>query len=244
VAGGLLPTLVAPWLHYLPTCASTNTWAIANLFQLNHGDVVFTRQQTAGRGQHGRAWHSEVGVLTASLILANISVDRLPGLSLVVGVAIAEVLGEFLPDLAAILQIKWANDLVLKGKKLGGILCEAKCQMQNCKVVVGIGLNLTAKIDPQILPHAISLNQVTDQSIPSDLELLASIRESLLIVPILAAKLTDFRCRDFLLGKLIQVQLGKEILVGQAMGISDRGELQLATIGGEVRSLRSGHILT
>jgi len=236
-----------PWLHYLPTCPSTNTWAIANLAQLNHGDVVFTRQQTAGRGQHGRAWYSGDGVFTASFVLANMLPEQLLGLSLVVGVVMVEILIHLIPDLTAALQLKWANDLILDGKKLGGILCEARqaqTYLPTLQVVIGIGVNLTAQIDPQVLPHAISISQYTDQAIPKELELLSWIRQSLLNLPNLATKITSFHSYDFLLGKQIQIKIGNEILYGQACGISDRGELQLALASGEVKSLRSGHILS
>jgi len=250
VAGGLFPAIALdpnPWLHYLPTCPSTNTWAIANLAQLNHGDVIFTKQQTSGRGQHGRAWYSGDGVFTASFVLANMLPEQLLGLSLVVGVVMVEVLIHLIPDLTAALQLKWANDLILDGKKLGGSLCEARqaqTLLPTFQVVIGIGLNLTAQIDPQVLPHAISICQYTDQAIATELELLSWIRRSLLNLPNLATKITSFRNYDFLLGKQIQIKIGNEILCGQACGISDRGELQLALASGEVKSLRSGHILS
>ena len=62
-----------PWLHWLAQTPSTNSWALAHAAELQHGDVVFTPQQTAGRGQGDRVWYSPPGVLTASFVLDGVN---------------------------------------------------------------------------------------------------------------------------------------------------------------------------
>ncbi len=98
------------------------------------GTVVLAREQTAGRGRRGRAWCSEAdrGVWL-SLVLRGSDVDaRLP---LVVGVACAVAVED---HGARDVEIKWPNDLMVEGRKLGGVLCESRAG----GLIVGIGVNL------------------------------------------------------------------------------------------------------
>lgn len=252
--------MIPSWLHWLETCPSTNTWAIAHLAKLQHGDVVFTPQQTAGRGQHGRTWHSPSGVLTASVVLENIPVAQLPVVSLGAGLAVIYAVEDLLPALQGVLQLKWSNDVLLKGRKLAGILCEASAQGNRSRVVVGIGLNLQVDfeqvgLDDRKIGQAISLHHVSPV-VPDALLLLERLRHYLLqtaglLQPTvdgscgtgLNAMLPALRSRDALLHQPITVVLNGEHIVGEAIGISDRGHLLVQLPDGDVRSFVSGHIL-
>ncbi|XGV99583.1 MAG: biotin--[acetyl-CoA-carboxylase] ligase [Leptolyngbya sp. BL-A-14] len=255
------PSSLPAWLHWLDTCTSTNTWAIAHLAKLHNGDVVFTPQQTAGRGQHGRTWHSPEGVLTASVVLENIPVAQLPVVSLGAGLAVIYAVEDLLPALQDALQLKWSNDVLLEGRKLAGILCEASAQGNRSRVVVGVGLNRQvdfeqAGLDESTIGQAISLHEVSP-TIPDPLLLLERLRRYLLqtagllqatvddpcVSPGLNAMLPALRSRDALLNQTITVVLNGEHIVGKAIGISDRGHLLLQLPAGEVRSFVSGHIL-
>lgn len=111
------------WLHSLDTCPSTNTWALTHLDRLTDGAVVFTRRQTAGRGQYDRRWVAPAGVLTASFVLDRLAVQA--GFSLAAGLAVIYAIEDLLPDLKDQLRLKWPNDVWLQDRKLAGILCEA-----------------------------------------------------------------------------------------------------------------------
>lgn len=248
------------WLHWLASCPSTNSWAIAHLTQLQHGDVVYTPQQTAGRGQHGRVWHSPPGVLTASFVLEHIPVAQLPVISLGAGLSVIYAVEDLLPTLQDTLRLKWSNDVLLNGRKLAGILCEATANGIMGRVVVGIGLNChvdfeQAGLDASAIGQAMSLHQVS-AIVPEPLPLLERLRHYLLqtaglLKPEqnthesagLTALLPALRNRDALLGHSIIVDTGKEQVAGVAAGISDRGYLLLQLPNGEVRSFVSGHIL-
>lgn len=253
--------MIPSWLHWLETCPSTNTWAIAHLAKLQHGDVVFTPQQTAGRGQQGRIWHSPEGVLTASFLLENIPVAQLPVVSLGAGLAVIYAVEDLLPDLQGVLQLKWSNDVLINDRKLAGILCEASAQGSRSRVVVGIGLNRQvefeqAGLDDRAIGHAISLHHVSPR-VPDTRLLLERLRHYLLqtagllqstsndplVSSGLNAILPALRSRDALLGQNITVVFNGEHIVGEALGISDRGHLLLQLPDGEVRSFVSGHIL-
>jgi BirA family transcriptional regulator, biotin operon repressor / biotin---[acetyl-CoA-carboxylase] ligase len=125
------------WLHWLDQTPSTNSWSIEHLSQLQHGDVVFTPQQTAGRGQFDRIWHSPPGVLTASFILDGLDPSQQSGLSLAVGLAVIYAIEDLAISCQNCLQLKWPNDIWYDQRKLAGILCE----VSKDRLIVGIGCN-------------------------------------------------------------------------------------------------------
>lgn len=108
--------------------------------------AVLAGTQTAGRGRHGRHWISPPGNLYLSVLLdAEAAVPG--GLGLLAGVAVADALATLLPDSIA-LHLKWPNDLVADGRKLGGVLVEAGTRIDGSRwAVAGIGLNLVAHPD-------------------------------------------------------------------------------------------------
>lgn len=253
----LSETPVPEWLHWLETCPSTNTWAIANSTLLNSGDVVFTQRQTAGRGQQGRLWHSPPGVLTASVVLDSVPTAQLPALSLAAGLAVIYAIEDLAPDCQGCLGLKWPNDVWVQGRKLAGILCEASSTESLGRVVVGIGLNrFGAQGDlTEMAPQAISLDRLS-VSVPSELALLERLRHYLRQTAGLlkfaehqsgnglSALLPALRSRDMLQGQKVTVEAGDEKITGEAMGIGDRGELLLRLNNGEVKSIVSGRITT
>lgn len=107
------------------------------------GLAVLARRQTAGRGRDGRAWQSPAGNLHLSLLLRpDAPVREAPRWALLGGVALAEALAGFLPETAA-LRLKWPNDVLLGGAKLGGLLSEASAREGRLDwVVLGLGANL------------------------------------------------------------------------------------------------------
>jgi BirA family transcriptional regulator, biotin operon repressor / biotin---[acetyl-CoA-carboxylase] ligase len=131
-------------IHRFSTCPSTN--ALAKQLAREgaaQGTVVVAEEQTEGRGTKGRRWHSPRGQgLYASVILR----PRRPDLSLLpllAGIACLEAVRE-----ATGLQpaLKWPNDIVWEGRKLGGILCEGEFLGNTVSfAVLGIGLNVGQK---------------------------------------------------------------------------------------------------
>ena len=116
-----------------------------------HGDtqpaLLVAEVQTLGRGRQGRTWHSSAGrSLTFSLALP-LDPPSWSGLSLAVGVALADALDPAPADTGPRLGLKWPNDLWLmeapgRGRKLGGILIETMAVGERRMVVIGIGLNV------------------------------------------------------------------------------------------------------
>ncbi len=102
-----------------------------------HGAAVVAKRQTRGRGRQGRVWESLEGNLHLSIIVRPVDVqpERLPQLSFVAALACRDALDE--AGVPAV-QFKWPNDLLLKGRKFGGILLEGASDV----VIIGIGLNV------------------------------------------------------------------------------------------------------
>jgi BirA family biotin operon repressor/biotin-[acetyl-CoA-carboxylase] ligase len=121
-----------------------------------HGTVVTADEQTAGRGRQGRTWTAPPGkALLYSAILRPLD-ERHLLLPLAVPLAVCEAAEELEPGVEC--AIKWPNDIWVDGRKLAGVLIEAK--PQDGWAVIGIGLNLTIEPDefpPDLQATAVSL---------------------------------------------------------------------------------------
>lgn len=142
------------------------------------GTVVIAEAQSAGRGRHGRTWISAPGdSLTFSLLWRFAPGSAPAGLSLAVGVAVAQALEKVGAGRTAV-QLKWPNDLLLGGGKLGGILIELSSGAPHV-AVIGIGLNLRL---PEALPAELRAQSAALNGADEPNRLLAHILIELLAV--------------------------------------------------------------
>ena len=132
-------------IHIVAETGSTNADLLAQLDTLIAPTLLIAEKQTAGRGRAGRVWHAAPhSALTFSLAWKfKLPMQGLLGLPLAVGVAMAQALAEC----GVSVQLKWPNDMLKDGKKLGGILIETasaneKSHDQAVWAVIGIGLNV------------------------------------------------------------------------------------------------------
>lgn len=129
----------------LPVIDSTNQFLLDRLETLHSGDACFAEYQQAGRGRRGRQWFSPFG---ANLYLSMYwRLEQGPaaavGLSLVIGIVMAEVLRELG---AEDVRVKWPNDLYLNDRKLAGILVELTGKTGDAaQIVIGAGINLAMR---------------------------------------------------------------------------------------------------
>lgn len=114
-----------------------------------HGAVLWAKQQSSGRGRMGRPWVSMDGNLFVSLLLSPDKIqNEWPQLSFVAALAVYDAIAPLLPDGDDELRLKWPNDLLLNGRKLGGILLESFSTPAKdgipakSWVVVGVGVNV------------------------------------------------------------------------------------------------------
>jgi BirA family biotin operon repressor/biotin-[acetyl-CoA-carboxylase] ligase len=158
---------------YVEHCESTQR-LLAN--DAPEGAVAATDEQTAGRGRLGRDWVAPPGssVLASVALRPDVPTASLPELSLVAGRACAQALAEVAE---VVPETKWPNDVLVGGRKVAGILAEAR----EGRVVLGIGINVLQSADelPPRAPYpATSLLLETGRRIPRA-DLLASLLDHL-----------------------------------------------------------------
>lgn len=135
-------------LLFLHEVESTNTYAMNLLRNVNtiDGTVVYTDNQTKGKGQRGALWSSKIAQnITASVILKPqfLSIDNTFYLSKICALAVYDVLAEILPNGQYDIKIKWPNDILVNQKKISGILIENNFASTNIQhSVIGVGLNI------------------------------------------------------------------------------------------------------
>ena len=212
--------------------------------------LVLASEQLTGRGREGRSWLALPGsfIATYKFPLGS-QAATLEGLSLAVGVVIAEALD----SQGGSLMLKWPNDLVSKGlEKIGGILIEV-IRNPAPYVLVGIGINLRSSPEHQ---EACSFRLTSIESLlgtrlsPVQCALLISseLWSSFKIVEQAGFShyLKGFRDRDILLGRQLRINQLGSIVQGIAKGVSEQGALRLLQSGvkesGKELEVISGHI--
>lgn len=235
----------------LPVIDSTNQYLLDRLSELQSGDACVAEYQQAGRGRRGRKWFSPFG---SNLYLSMYwRLEQGPaaaiGLSLVIGIVIAEVLQSLGADKV---RVKWPNDLYLQDRKLSGILVELTGKTGDAaQIVSGAGINLMMRrVESDVVNQGwISLQEA---GISIDRNTLAAclIKElragfKLFENEGLAPYLTRWEKLDNFINRPVKLIIGDKEIFGISRGIDAQGALLLEQdgvvkpwIGGEI-SLRS-----
>ena len=158
-----------PHYIHLPEAKSTNTYVAQHASDLPNGAVVYTYKQTQGRGQKGNSWESEEGKnLAFSFLLKNpaIAPSRQFFISEAVSIAVAEMLGRFVPEG---ISIKWPNDIYYHDQKLCGILIEnTLCGKAIAHAIIGVGININQAQFVSDAPNPVSLKNITGRDYDLD----------------------------------------------------------------------------
>jgi len=164
----------------------------------NDGLVIFTEEQTVGRGRAGTKWHSgNADSILCSIVLTDCKCNA-ELLSLTCAVAIADGLGK-IGDIEA--KIKWPNDITLNGKKVAGILLESKTDDSGNTCIIGVGINCHQKKDsfPAELQSVATSIDIESHSIADRISLakrlLTSIDHWLEVAEKNSKKVTDQWCK-------------------------------------------------
>jgi BirA family transcriptional regulator, biotin operon repressor / biotin---[acetyl-CoA-carboxylase] ligase len=210
--------------------------------------LLVAEQQTRGRGRLGRDWQSSIGAsLTFSLSLP-LAPREWSGLSLAVGVALADALEPAEGGTRPRLMLKWPNDLWLsdapgRGRKLGGVLIETVAVGTHRMCVVGVGLNLLPQAT-EGLSHGYACLQEIDAAVSAPsalarvaLPLVRSLKRFELdgFAPFIPA----YGRRDLLVGQAVTTTLA-ETPAGVAEGVDEHGALRLRA--GGLHRLVSGEV--
>lgn len=224
--------------------------------------LLVADRQTQGRGRGGHVWWSPDGCLMLTLV---ITAEQLPAdrsswsqLALLTGVSAAAAVDNVCPELNV--QLKWPNDLYLKGKKLGGILIESfsgerALSSERTLFAIGIGINVAMdwKSAPsEVQVRATCLSQATARTIKREEVLhelvvqLASHIDRWKVQP--SFWFEDWNQRCFLSGKVVSVNTlrssGQQILSGLCEGVAQEGQLLLRTENGVLHSFNVGEVVS
>src|SRR5437016_11079098 len=229
-------------IHHFFRTDSTNRVAM-ELGYTNEpeGAVVIAEEQTAGRGRAGRAWHSErgTGIYATLLLRPKISPVEAPLLTMMAGLSARAAVQA---QTGLTVDLKWPNDLMLAGKKLGGILTEMHAEPSQVRfVIVGIGLNVNQEKFPAELSAIGTSLRVQTGRLQSRMELLVRLlrefendynrflREG-------AANVTERfeSLSSYARGKRVTVSSGSENYYGVTAGLSPEGLLRVEREGGKV----------
>ena len=223
-------------VEVLPEIDSSNSELMRRARAGQHeATLLVAERQTAGRGRMGRVWQSQPGDSLTFSIGLSIAPQDWSGLSLAVGLSLAESLH---PEV----RLKWPNDLWFEDRKLGGILVEAASMGGRSQVVVGVGLNIRPRPADGLSTPPAALSELWP-------DLTASACLARVVAPLIQTLLTferegfaplqaRFAVRDALLGRAVHTSDGQ---MGEALGVGPAGALRLQTATG-LKDIHSAEI--
>lgn len=218
------------------------------------GALVVARTQSAGRGRLGRSWHGEEGrTLMMSLVLRpETQAAELGKLTYVAALALSDALSAWIPD--GDLEIKWPNDVLIRGRKTAGILLESRIEGGEVDyVVMGLGVNVLGgrnDLPGEFAGGAAVIGEeagISDPSLP--LEVLGAFLEKFeaayaeFIRGGFTALKPRFDRRFKMIGKKVTVRTGRATVEGTVRGIGEDGSLILEN-GTKTSRISVGDVLT
>ncbi|MBU5213627.1 biotin--[acetyl-CoA-carboxylase] ligase [Bacillus sp. Gen3] len=248
---GLKTSKLGSMIQYLDTIDSTQKVA-HQLAQEGcpEGTIVVAEEQTNGRGRLTRHWHSPkfTGIWMSIVLRPKLPPFKAPQFTLITAVAVVQAI-EQLCDLQP--EIKWPNDILIKGKKVTGILTELQADSDKIhSIIIGIGINVnqTREDFPEEL-HSVATSIAIENG--------GKLSRSILIQQILANLEKYYQIyldKGFaplkLLWESYAISIGKdiiartvnEVIAGKAIGISDEGVLKIQDKNGVIHDIYSADI--
>ncbi len=212
----------------------------------SEGYIIQARIQTKGRGRHGRVWQSEGGNLFLSIIFRpECDAQNIGQLSLIGGLSLAQVIGEYIDKQRAGVSLKWPNDVLLNGQKCAGLLLETdlKAAGNVNYAVLGLGVNIAAA--PQEFGSA--LNVYTDAPVQIDAfrdQFLKNMEQN--YKDWLSHGFDGLRENWLLLahvkGQEMTVKIGSQLEKGFFHDIDAKGNLRLEDEKGRLKLITSGEV--
>lgn len=230
---------MAMLIEHLTSVDSTNARLVRGAARFGDGDIAYSDSQTAGKGTRNRVFHSPPGGLYFSMALRRFS----PEFARFATLAIAVSAHSAALDLFGVgLKLRWVNDLCLRGKKVGGILCERHSDL----CVIGLGMNLS--VPPSGFPAPIRAEAgalfaappAEDVRVP----LMTRIRSEFLALRDSfdrVALIRTYRRLCETLGRRVVLTAGGVSRAGVAADVDDEGRLIL-DLGGSTEAFCSGTV--
>lgn len=235
VKAGLETRVIGQEIKYFDEVESTNNVAKEIAHEAKEGTVVIAEVQKKGRGRLGREWISQPGGIWLSVILKpTVTIVHACHLTLVAGVAVTRAMRKLGVDA----RIKWPNDVLIKGKKVCGILTEVNAEMEQIDyVVIGIGIN--ANVDLEDFKEDIretSTTLMVEKGKPIDRaafvkDLLFELEQEYIKFDTqpFSSILDEWISLSDTIGREVTVMTPTKMIEGKAVGISERGALIVET---------------
>ncbi|HTZ48184.1 MAG TPA: biotin--[acetyl-CoA-carboxylase] ligase [Verrucomicrobiae bacterium] len=213
------------------------------------GTIVMAEAQTEGRGRSGRSWHSEkgTGLYFTVLLRPKLAPAQAPLLTMLAGVSAYTAIAS---QTGLVPELKWPNDLLLNGKKLGGILTEMHAEPNVVRfVIVGVGINVNQdKFPPELSAIATSIHKETGRT-SYRLELLVRLltqfendyNRFLREGPAFVIDRFD-SVSSFARGRRVRVDTGVETYIGTTAGLSPEGLLLVNRDSGPLTTVIAGDV--
>jgi BirA family biotin operon repressor/biotin-[acetyl-CoA-carboxylase] ligase len=216
------------------------------------GTVVIAEAQTAGRGRLGQPWFSppDVNLYASVLFRGPLALKEAPLFSLIGGLALAEAVRET----GATPAIKWPNDVLVDGRKVGGVLIECGARGDEVEyLVLGVGANLNVDLDAlgaalgPAAAGATSLRAATGRAVDRD-KFAASYLNGLDVWAGIyrrqgaSAVLEAWSQLDILTGRQVEIRGAGDRFIGRVAGVDPSGRLIVRDAVGERRTVSSEEI--
>ncbi|MGD1119846.1 MAG: biotin--[acetyl-CoA-carboxylase] ligase [Dehalococcoidales bacterium] len=244
IAAALKTTLIGRKIVYFPVLKSTmDTARQQTQEKAAEGTVVIAGEQTGGRGRLKQTWLSPRGNIALSIILYP-DITALPYLMMIASLAAAQSIEA---TTGTKTQIKWPNDILTGGKKVGGILIENEVKGSQAASIIGIGINVDLNVSdyPEIKDTAASLKSARDKT---DLRL--DIIKSLLtefdrlyhLLPDGKPIYSAWRDRLSTLGQKVKATAGNHVIEGIAESVDESGALVIRGPDGSLTKVVAGDV--
>ncbi len=246
IKAGLKTDIIGKELQYFKETESTNILAREMARSVDEGTVVIAESQTGGRGRMGRKWISPEGGIWLSIILKpRIQPLYAPRITLMAGVAVARTILSY--GLGA--RIKWPNDVLIKGKKVCGILTEIGAELDTIEYVV-VGIGIDANVDMESFPEEVresstSLKKELGKQI-NRIEFVQKLLEEFEILYMKFQKesfssiLEEWRNMSATIGEWVKITTQTRTIYGEAIGVDSEGALILETGEGKLEKVVAG----
>lgn len=229
---------------------STNTVLLERARNTEHDGFLFllAEQQLHGRGRRGRHWVSPFGrnLYLSALWKTEHGLQGLDGLSLAIGVALASLLND---EFSVPARLKWPNDILVEGLKLGGILLEVEGDLSGpLGVVIGVGLNID-------MPDAViaAIDQPNTDMQHHSSTVVSRNRVAAAVIAQITEALVEFEQKGFapfrgrwseldaMSGRAVEIETHSGPLIGTARGVNEKGALMLES-GGRINAIVAGDL--
>ena len=232
-------------IEYFESLDSTNTYLKSNS-QKQEGHIVISNRQQAGRGRSGRSFFSpqESGIYMSVLLKPKESVLNLLKLTSLTAVAVNSAIRELYPVDS---RIKWVNDILIRNRKVCGILIEASLEMNTADIeylVVGIGVNVHSREFPAELEQiAGSLEDYSDIILPRNELIIRILRNFERIYHDLnnPEHMQEYVRQSAVINQKIRYTVNNESSIGTVVDIDENGFLHIMD-NDEIKIISSGEI--